>query len=94
VNEALLPIALDAAVPLWIEEVKRLPWCEVERCARATAQIVAEKGDIILYRSKKRGESAAAFNALAKGLACLALAPGGVKVFGRHWQGQWEGHGG
>jgi hypothetical protein len=48
--------------------------------------MVAHHGDNILYRSKKKGESAKAFNALAKGLACLAFAPGGVNAFGGHWQ--------
>jgi hypothetical protein len=86
-NDALLTIALEAAVPLWIAQLQeRGDWDYIQRRAKQCADIVAEKGDVILYRGKKRGESAAAFNALAEGLACLAFAPGGVKAFGMHWQ--------
>jgi hypothetical protein len=73
-------------VPLWIEQLRQLPFAEVQRQAKECCDMVAHHGDNILYRSKKKGESAKAFNALAKGLACLAFAPGGVNAFGGHWQ--------
>jgi hypothetical protein len=81
----LLPIGLSAAVPLWIEELRPLE--PEQRLARASglADIIAEHGDIILYRGGKRGESARAFNALAEGLAIGAFQPGGVTAFGQHW---------
>lgn len=81
----LLPIALSAAVPLWIEELRRLE--PEQRIARASglADIIASQGDIILYRGGKKGESAKAFNALAEGLAIGAFQPGGVTAFGQHW---------
>ena len=31
-------------------------------------------------------ETAAAFNALAEGLACLAFSPGGVTFYGLHFE--------
>lgn len=56
-----------------MERVRHLPfeirWERAERCMAE----VAEHGDYILYRSKKRGETARAFNALAEGLAILSL---------------------
>lgn len=82
-TEMHLAIALSAAVPLWIEQLRALPEeTRLERGMRA-AQIVAEKGDVIQFRSKRKGETAAAFNALAEGLACLAFTPGGVSF--RSW---------
>jgi|SRR5579872_1737707 len=81
----LLPIALSAAVPLWIEKLK--PLTTDQRIARADelSGIIAEHGDIILYRGGKKGESAKAFNALAEGLAIGAFQPGGATAFGQHW---------
>lgn len=81
----LLPIALSAAVPLWIEKLRPLE--PEQRLARASglADVIGSKGDIILYRGGKKGESAKAFNALAEGLAIGAFQPGGVTAFGSHW---------
>nr|MDQ2876850.1 hypothetical protein [Actinomycetota bacterium] len=81
----LLPIALSAVVPLWIERVR--PMTDGQRQARAAelAGIIGSRGDVILYRGSKRGETAAAFSALAEGLAIGALQPGGVTAFGQHW---------
>ncbi len=44
------------------------------------------EGMDLRHRSKKRGETAAAFEALAEGIACQAFAPGGVMAFGVHWK--------
>ncbi len=85
-GEAALAGMLAVAVPLWIENVRDMPWKEKLERARECSQIVAEKGDVILYKSKKKGETAAAFNALAEGVAILAFAPGGVTVFGMHFE--------
>jgi hypothetical protein len=84
-NDTLLATTLEIAVPLWIEELRGLPFEELQRRAKACAEVVAHKGDVILFKGKK-GESAEAFNRLTEGLACLAFAPGGVKAFGMHWQ--------
>lgn len=81
----LLSISLAAAVPLWIEQLK--PLTPDQRIGRTgeLAEIIASKGDAILYRSTKRGESAKAFNALAEGLAIGAFQPGGVTFAGQHY---------
>ena len=85
-NEELLKVSLLAAVPLWIEKFKLKGWPELLEIAKVEGQVVAEKGDIIQYRSKKKGETAAAFNSLARGLAVLAFFPGGVKFSGLHFE--------
>ncbi len=74
---------LELAVPQWIEALRPLTFNQRAALAHECAEIVAHKGDVILYKSEKRGETAAAFNALAKGIAVLAYQPGGVRVFGR-----------
>jgi hypothetical protein len=81
-NAALLATMLEVAVPLWIERVRSMTPEQRLARAREAGQIVAEKGDVLQFRSKKKGESANAFNALAEGLAVLAFAPGGVKFMG------------
>lgn len=89
-NEAALAGMLAVAVPMWIEQIRDMPWEEKMERAKECAQIVAEKGDVILYKSKKKGETAAAFNSLAEGVAILAFAPGGVTVFGMHFEAKRE----
>ncbi len=81
----LLPVALQAAVPLWIERVRHMTPGQRQARAAELADVITERGDVILYRRARRGESAAAFNALAEALAIGAFQPGGVTVFGSHW---------
>lgn len=83
-----LQSSLSAAVPLWIENFVQKGYSldEVFEIAKGASQMIAEKGDLILFKSKKKGETADAFNALAKGIAALAFVPGGVKTFGMHFQ--------
>ncbi len=88
---ALLESTLALAVPLWIDELSRRPWSYVEERARECAIIVAGKGDLILFTGKTSGETAAAFNRLAEGVACCAFSPGGVTVMGMHFEAKHEG---
>lgn len=87
-NDALIKASLAVAVPLWVEDLKLMPWSYIQRRAKECSNVVAEKGDIILYRSGKKGASAEAFNRLAEGVACLSFVPGGVTVFGQHWENE------
>ena len=84
-SHALVP-ALQAAVPLWIEKLKGEPFEVISSRALECGQHIAEHGDIILFKSKKKGESAEAFNRLAEGVACLAFMPGGIDIFGLHFE--------
>lgn len=49
-------------------------------------QLIAERGDVILYRSKKKGETAKMLNVLVESLSLLAFQPGGVTFGGMHFQ--------
>lgn len=83
-HEQLL-IALDLAVLLAIEDVRG--WTPEQRIAycHEHAQVVAERSDDLMYGSSKKGETARIFAVLARALACLAYAPGGVRFAGRRW---------
>ena len=87
----MLRSTLGVAIPLWVFELKKLPWSEIEKIAHESAQVIAEKGDLLMFKSKKKGETANAFNALAKGLAALSFCPGGVTFLGDHYENQY-GH--
>jgi hypothetical protein len=54
--------------------------------ARELSDILGEKVDILLYGSKKRGEVADLFNRVASAIAVLAFLPGGITIFGQHWE--------
>lgn len=89
--EGILQTTLDAAIPVWIEELKQKPWSYLERRGPECSQYIAEHGDVVLYPGKHKGDTAKAFNALAEGIAILSFFPGGVKIFGRHWTSQHPG---
>jgi hypothetical protein len=82
----LLADALAIAVPLWIDRYRDMHSEEARRRSQICLDVVAEHGDIILHRSPRKGETAAAFNRLAEGLAILARSPGGVTFAGQHWE--------
>lgn len=85
-SEELLRASLSAAVPLWIERVKAYSPQVREDRARHAVDVIASKGDNILYRSKVAGETAMAFNTLAEAIAIMAFQPGGVEFDGMHWE--------
>ena len=86
----LLRTSLEVAVQLWIQLLQARPWSTFPNQARCQVLValLAEHGDDVLYRSRKRGGSATAFNALAEAIATLAFAPGGVTAFGLHFEAQ------
>ncbi|MEU1812980.1 hypothetical protein [Micromonospora aurantiaca (nom. illeg.)] len=80
--DPLLTTALAAAVPLHLMQMRT--W-SAERRATARAedtQTISSHGDDLQFGGK---HCAAAFNALARGLAQLADAPTGVTFAGLHW---------
>jgi hypothetical protein len=84
-----LAMALSCAVPLLVMQARAMPdGVREERLAAWRTEalpVICERGDILLYRSKKKGETAAAFNTAAKGIAALSFHPGGFRAFGLHW---------
>lgn len=76
---------LRFAVPKWIRKWKEegRPLEEVRAEAMAGGDLIAEKADLIIRGAKGSGE---VFNAIAKGLAALSFHPGGVDLFGLHFE--------
>lgn len=87
--EELLKLMLPAVVPLWIHELKNLPWSEITQIAAEASQYIATHGDTLMYKTK--GTTGKAFTQLAKGIAALSFVPGGVKIFGLHFEARHEG---
>ncbi len=85
--QTILPVALSAAVPLWIHEIYERggptggDWTRLP----AVGRLLAERGDCLLYPSPRAGETANLFNALAEALALLAFQPGGVSFGEQHF---------
>jgi hypothetical protein len=89
-----LSIALSAAVPLWVLNIQGHGGVNNQdiQKSREFSHTLGEKGDVLLFGSKKKGEEADLFNRLAHSIAVLSFCPGGVTLFGQHWetQGQQE----
>lgn len=78
----VLLMSLQAAVPLWIAESRGRPEL-LEEWRVGAVEAIANHGDALLYRTP--GRTAETFNALARAIAVLAHAPGGVSAFGAQW---------
>jgi len=81
----LLKTALEAAVPLRIMEIEArggVTDYDISECHNISQEL-GERGDILLFKSKNKGETAAIFNRLAQGLAVMAFCKGGVTFLGR-----------
>ena len=89
-NDFLMKTHLEAMVPLAIQEIVRSGGITDEHInrARGIAWDVAEHGDILLYKSNKKGESARMMNKLVEGLAILSFCPGGVIFAGLHFKSE------
>jgi len=85
--ETLLQVHLALAVPIWIRHYADFAISDSQRRSRAAelAIFIAEHGDNVLYQGAKPGETADAFNRLAEAIAIAAYQPGGVTIFGQHW---------
>lgn len=77
---------LTIAVPLWIDRFRGSSFDERAAWSKSDGFYLAEHGDDILFKSE--GRTAVAFNRLARGIACAAYQPGGVRVFGLRFEAQ------
>ena len=79
---------MQLAVPLWIERMKAKggPDDEDRKKAQETSGILGERGDILLCGGGKKGEVADQFNRVSHAVAVLAFCPGGVSLFGSHFE--------
>lgn len=84
----VLQAGLLAAVPLRMIQLRGMGSREreqtVARWAADAVEPIASRGDALQYGGRK-GQAADVFNHLARGLAALAQAPGGVLFAGVHW---------
>ena len=90
-----LSIALATAVPLHILQLQAKGGPDAEDLKKATAMsdVLGERGDVLLFgggKKGKKGEVAEIFNGLARALAVLSFVPGGVTLFGSHWETKIE----
>lgn len=82
-----LPLALYTAVPLWCREMRELgPEGREQELIRLQESDLCLRMEYVLFRGPKKGDSARAFNDLAKAIAILSFCPGGVKVFGVRYE--------
>jgi hypothetical protein len=65
--------SLRFAFPFWLEELHQKPIDYLLKRASKCSKVIAEKGDILMYGSKKTGGPGDVFNHLAEGMACLVL---------------------
>ena len=80
----MLATCLDAAVPLWIKQFRNLSEDEWQKMIDEINKEFPEKMEYVIHR--KEGETARAFNDLARAIALLSFCPCGVTCFGRHWE--------
>lgn len=79
----LMDAALAGAVPMWLIELAPKGEDYWMRRKDVCAQLVAEKGDVLMYGSKKVGAAAEVFNRLAEGIALLCLITKGPVPFNK-----------
>jgi hypothetical protein len=89
-SHGLLSMALSAAVPLRILELCRRGGPTDEDLTRVQAyqEDLSAHGEDLFFRSSKPGGSANRFNQTADAIAVLAFCPGGITIFGAHYDGQ------
>lgn len=97
--DALVPL-LEFAVPLWIHHWRgSTPFTRTGRAAYC-GEVVGTHGDVLMFRSRpvpartlEGGVEVEAvpgtgevFDRLAEGIALAAYQPGGIRLFGHHWE--------
>ena len=88
-DQELFKLTLSVGVPLRIMEMERAggPSDLDISFARDYATVLGEKGDVLQFGSKRKGEVAELMNGLIRAVAVLACCPGGVRLFGLHFTG-------
>lgn len=74
---------LSLAVPMWIDELRQTPVDILKKKTARLSTLIGERGDILLYGTKKPGKVADVFNRLAEGIACLCLITKAKVPFGK-----------
>lgn len=87
----ILKELLQTAVPLWTIRFKDLSWEDLKRIMRESEKVLEESGEFATFAQFKKGETAKAFNAIAKAIAALSFVPQGIDIFGLHFEARHEG---
>ncbi len=84
----LLELALMTAVPIRIDQLNREKVDVIINKAQMQelADDIAARGDVIMYKTKKPGETARNFTRLVEALARLSYVAGGIKFAGMHFE--------
>lgn len=82
---------LQTAVPLYTIRFKDLPWEDLKQIMRESEKVLEELGELAVFTMVKKGETAKAFNAIAKAIAALSFVPQGIDIFGLHFETKYEG---
>jgi phosphopantothenate synthetase len=82
---------LAVVVPLRIMELRGMDPAEHARMIAlwTNHEYVEREGvfsEDVLFRNRRDGSTARAFNQLGRTLAALAFSPGGISAFGQHWE--------
>jgi hypothetical protein len=85
--EGLLATSLSMAVTLIIMEMAQHggPTEDDYKRVKSYQDDLLERGNDLFYPSKKEGDTAKRFNQVADAIAVLSFAPGGITVFGLHF---------
>jgi hypothetical protein len=90
-NNELLRMQLELCVPLRIHEYKQMGGpsdLDFARIRNEYPQYIGSHGDAILFREKDT--TTRAVNMLVDGVAVLSFVPGGVTLFGMHFETKIE----
>ena len=86
----MLTSAMQAAIPIWIAKWKQQPWEMVwKRLGEQTKTLpdmLGSKGEILMFGGGKKGEATKLFNETAEAVALMSFLPGGIDIFGDHWE--------
>ena len=87
-SNTLLPNMLQMAVPLYVARLKEKHGPDASDMAKASewSEVMGERGDILLCGGGKKGEAAELFNGLSHAISVLSFMPGGITLFGQHWE--------
>lgn len=82
----LLQLSLEAYVPLYVFDIQAagyIAWMDdLLESQEEWVDTLTSKGDILLYKSPKKGDTAKVFNTLARAIAYMSFVTGGIRVFG------------
>ena len=91
-DNPLLQTSMQMAVPLHIMRLQEKGGPDKQDMERAQAisDKLGEREDILLFGGGRQGECAEMFNETARAIAVLAFCPGGITIFGSHFEAKDE----